>query len=676
MIYDLDSDVVLGRGDRAEIRLEDPFASSRHARVYRQGNILVVEDLRSTNGTYLNEELLETPRPLHPGDRVRIGDSEFTFEVDWPMLRVAEQYATTDTGRQRRANEDSLLARSPLFVVADGMGGAQAGEVASKIAVDLFEQGLGDTVQPEGDLAARASAANARIHELSHTNAEQAGMGTTLTAVYVAPEEVAIAHVGDSRAYRLRAGELMRLTDDHSLVDELMRQGKITPEEAIDHPQRSVITRALGPEPAVEIDTRSYAARAGDVYLLCSDGLTTMLPEERLSEILRSHQRLRDAGEALIAAANDAGGRDNITVVLFRLEDPAAPAAGADPATEEQSAIVARSPRRPRSPHGFGGSRELPGERPPVQLGDASAVALASEPQPRISPSPCEHAARACRPRPQPRQASAGACEARAAPGRIGRAGRDRLGRLSGARIGVLRRHQLPWPGHALRGVPYQLPGGIDLYNSEYVSGVSASTLSARATADAARPLAALGRRRGRAAAQPRTGAARVNRPIVRLYGLVVVLFALLVAFTSRWTVFEACSLRENPLNQRALLSRSGSSAARSSPPTGPCWRTACAAAKAPFNAPTRPASCSPRRSATTTPTSAQRAWSASATGAGWPIERCKPAGDPRPAPGQATAGREVITTLDPRAQRTAVAALGEHEGAVVALDPRTGAVG
>ena len=113
-------------------------------------------------------------------------------------------------------------------------------------------------------------------------------MGTTLTAVYVGAEEVAIAHVGDSRAYCLRDGELLRLTDDHSLVDELIRQGKLTPEEAVEHPQRSVITRALGPEPEVEIDTRSYRARDGDVYLLCSDGLTTMVPDAQLVEILLS----------------------------------------------------------------------------------------------------------------------------------------------------------------------------------------------------------------------------------------------------------------------------------------------------------------------------------------------------------------------------------------------------
>jgi serine/threonine protein phosphatase PrpC len=222
------------------------------------------------------------------------------------MLRVIEQYSATDTGRQRRANEDSLLARTPLFVVADGMGGAQAGEVASRTAVEVFRGGLGEDASsdPEGSLVARALEANTRIHELSQANAEQAGMGTTLTAAYVGAEEVSVAHVGDSRAYCLRDGELLRLTDDHSLVDELLRQGKLTPEEAEDHPQRSIITRALGPEPEVEVDTRTHRARAGDVYLLCSDGLTTMIAEAEVGAILRSASRLRDAGEALLAAAN------------------------------------------------------------------------------------------------------------------------------------------------------------------------------------------------------------------------------------------------------------------------------------------------------------------------------------------------------------------------------------
>src|SRR6266851_3020230 len=274
------------------------------------------------------------------------------------MLRVAEQYAVTDTGRQRRANEDSLLARSPLFVVADGMGGAQAGEVASRIAVESFRPGLEDATHPERALASLARSANARVHELSHSNAEQAGMGTTLTAIYVGEDEVAIAHVGDSRAYCLRDGELLRLTDDHSLVDELMRQGRLTPEEAVEHPQRSVITRALGPEGTVEVDTRSFSARAGDVYLLCSDGLTTMVGEDEILALLLANPLLHDAGEALIAAANEAGGRDNITVVLLRLEEVRVGApAGAehptltgsphDPASPPQPAVPPVSPRTP-----------------------------------------------------------------------------------------------------------------------------------------------------------------------------------------------------------------------------------------------------------------------------------------------------------------------------------------
>jgi PPM family protein phosphatase len=386
------------------------------------------------------------------------------------MLRVAEQYAATDTGRQRRANEDSLLARSPLFVVADGMGGAQAGEVASRIAVNVFEEGLGDTAQPESGLAARAGAANARIHELSHSNAEHAGMGTTLTAVYVAPEEVAIAHVGDSRAYRLRAGELMRLTEDHSLVDELMRQGKITPEEAADHPQRSVITRALGPEPSVEVDTRSYSARAGDVYLLCSDGLTTMLAEERVAELMRLNRRLRDAGEALVAAANAAGGRDNITVVLFRLEDPSAPAPALAPETEEQAVLA---------------------PAPPDDRVEADAIPVSDA-------RPDSHAADALTPVAPPRQPVQPRSPRRPtsarAPDRTRKRRRLRrmvpaaivlaiLGLLaSGAYLAAQSVYFIGTNARGLvtlyNGVPYQLPGGIKLYSSDYVSGVSASTLS------------------------------------------------------------------------------------------------------------------------------------------------------------------------------------------------------
>jgi protein phosphatase len=379
------------------------------------------------------------------------------------MLRVAEQYAGSDTGRQRRANEDSLLARAPLFVVADGMGGAQAGEVASRIAVESFQPGLQATSHPELELAQLARAANARIHELSHANAEQAGMGTTLTAVYVGEQEVAIAHVGDSRAYCLRDGQLLRLTDDHSLVDELLRQGRLTPEEAVEHPQRSVITRALGPEGMVEVDTRSFRARDGDVYLLCSDGLTTMIGEEEIAATLVAHERLRDAGEALIAAANQAGGRDNITVVLLRLEEVQH---GAPAPIEEGATMVA-----------------APGVSAPQQSsdgasGDHSAVGVAALNSTSAPPStrrrPRAAATAASRPRRRRRIRHAGALALTLVV----------LGLLgAGAYLALQSVYFIGTNNRGLvtmfEGLPYRLPDNLNLYTSSYVSGVSASTLNA-----------------------------------------------------------------------------------------------------------------------------------------------------------------------------------------------------
>jgi protein phosphatase len=396
---------------------------------------------------------------------------------------VAEQYAVSDTGRQRRANEDSLLARAPLFVVADGMGGAQAGEVASKIAVDHFDPGVGETSRPELALAGLARAANARIHELSHATPEQAGMGTTLTAIYVGEQDVAIAHVGDSRAYCLRDGELVRLTDDHSLVDELMRQGRLTPEEAVEHPQRSVITRALGPEDTVEVDTRSFRARGGDVYLLCSDGLTTMLAEQEISELVRSEPTLRDAGEALVAAANAAGGRDNITVILLRLEEVSA-RAGA-----------------PAAPEPLTSELPLPGPLPPADTAAAApaAAAQAVADQPAHAPLAEEEPAPAAPAAPGPIEDTAPVTPRRprmgppppaaAPPAR--RRGRRALALLVLAGVialiaagGYLALQSVYFIGTNNRGlvtlyqgVPYELPGNIRLYSSSYVSGVSAGTL-------------------------------------------------------------------------------------------------------------------------------------------------------------------------------------------------------
>src|SRR5580704_9451659 len=239
------------------------------------------------------------------------------------MIRVAEHVARTDTGHQRATNEDSHLERAPVFVVADGMGGAQAGEVASQLAVTQFTDELpgqdGDGAEQRLALAVRK--ANAEIHALSETDVRRAGMGTTLTAAYVGRGEVSFAHVGDSRAYRLRRGELERITEDHSLVEELLRRGRLTEEEAEEHPQRSIITRALGPEPEVEVDTVTVAAQDGDVYLICSDGLTSMVGEAAIGAILRDAPDITTAAEQLVSAALDAGGRDNVTVVLFRVEE-------------------------------------------------------------------------------------------------------------------------------------------------------------------------------------------------------------------------------------------------------------------------------------------------------------------------------------------------------------------
>jgi PPM family protein phosphatase len=396
------------------------------------------------------------------------------------MLRVAEQYAGTDTGRQRRGNEDSLLARAPLFVIADGMGGARAGEVASRLAVESFTRGIDAAAEPERALARLVREANTRIYERSHERPEEAGMGTTLTALYVGEDEVSLAHVGDSRAYRMRDGRLERLTDDHSLVDEMIREGRLTPEEAFEHPQRSVITRALGNESDVDVDTFSVRALPGDVYLLCSDGLTDMVGEEELTRLLRKRvSRLRDVGEELIGAANEAGGRDNITVVLVRVEDVHAPSAGArtgpdaqgDSETVEAAALAA------------------PAEGAAGDEGAAAAGAFGEaghEGEERSGDARDQPRARVPRP-PRARRAA----EVEPAPQRSRKRRRAVVLAVlavvlaliaTGAYVASQSVYFIGTNSRGLvtlfRGVPVRLPGGIVLYQSDYVTGVSASTLA------------------------------------------------------------------------------------------------------------------------------------------------------------------------------------------------------
>ena len=227
----------------------------------------------------------------------------------------------TDPGRRRRRNEDAYVCEPPLFAIADGMGGAQAGEVASGLAAAVLEEATGDE-RGEERVSSLIQEANRRVFQRSNEDAATSGMGTTMTVALVDHTDgtIAFGHVGDSRAYRVRGGELEQLTDDHSLVGELVRSGRLSPEEAESHPQRSVITRALGTEPDVDVDTFTVDAEPGDIYLLCSDGLTDMTSTRDILAAVESSNDLDDAAHALVRAANDGGGEDNITVVLFQID--------------------------------------------------------------------------------------------------------------------------------------------------------------------------------------------------------------------------------------------------------------------------------------------------------------------------------------------------------------------
>jgi protein phosphatase len=237
-------------------------------------------------------------------------------------VRIAASHAGTDPGRKRRINEDSFVIAPPLFAVADGMGGAQAGEIASALAAGALEES-GANGGGERRVAELIQEANRRVHERATTDAATAGMGTTITAALVEPDgQVVFGHVGDSRAYLLRNDKLEQLTNDHTLVAELVRRGELSPGEAEVHPQRSVITRALGTDPDVDIDTFAVDAQPGDVYLICSDGLSSMIDAREIEGILRQHRTdLVGAARSLIQAANRGGGEDNITAVLFAVED-------------------------------------------------------------------------------------------------------------------------------------------------------------------------------------------------------------------------------------------------------------------------------------------------------------------------------------------------------------------
>jgi serine/threonine protein phosphatase PrpC len=365
-------------------------------------------------------------------------------------LRVVEQAGLTDVGRQREANEDSLVVSAPVFAVADGMGGARAGEVASRIAAEAFEEQRDSSAPPERQLEQVAKEANRRIYELALRDEAHRGMGTTLTAALVAGDAVSIGHVGDSRAYRLRDGELEQLTHDHSLVAELERSGQLTAEAAESHPQRSIITRALGPEPDVEVDTHTHPARAGDVYVLCSDGLTGMISDDELTALVRGGGSLEEAATALVRAANQSGGRDNITVVLFRLGEGGERAVAVD----DEAETIHRG----------------------LTVDDVNA---AVEEQERAGAAVESSSAQ--------RRVARRAATARPARSRARRAGTALVALLVVGAIGVgawLAARQVYFVATddtglvtVYRGLPYELPFGVDLYSARYRSGVPAATI-------------------------------------------------------------------------------------------------------------------------------------------------------------------------------------------------------
>lgn len=237
----------------------------------------------------------------------------------------------TDQGRIRTSNEDSFIVngRSKLFLVADGMGGHAAGEVASHIASTTVEELLTAPGDSQGDpaetLRLAAQSANAGIYEAQRENPEYLGMGSTLTALIFRSAQYYIAHVGDSRAYLLRDGTLDQLTRDHSVVWHLYESGVLRKEDLSRHPQKNLIIRSIGPHPQVEIDIESGEARERDVFLLCSDGLTDVLPDEAIRRVLSDGDKTpQELADTLVDAANMGGGPDNVTVVVVRLEPGAA----------------------------------------------------------------------------------------------------------------------------------------------------------------------------------------------------------------------------------------------------------------------------------------------------------------------------------------------------------------
>jgi protein phosphatase len=250
-----------------------------------------------------------------------------------------ELHAAVDPGRARTNNEDSVALdeSASLAVLADGMGGYNAGEVASNMATSFIRDELGRWLREASSQASDAEVrramdicvdnANRAIFNAANTNPQYAGMGTTLVVAVFRGARLLVGHVGDSRAYRLRAGKLSQITRDHSLLQEQIDAGLITPEQAAFSSNKNLVTRAVGVEDAVMLETHQHEVQTGDLFLLCSDGLSDMLDDAAIARLMQAHEALPACATALIDAANDAGGKDNISVALVRVTGAAGLAA-------------------------------------------------------------------------------------------------------------------------------------------------------------------------------------------------------------------------------------------------------------------------------------------------------------------------------------------------------------
>ena len=236
--------------------------------------------------------------------------------------------ARTDVGCVREQNEDSMLVKPPLLVVADGIGGQEAGEVASKIAVDTMAREAPTTADSTA-LGDAVIEANRQVMDAAAFGHGRQGMGTTMTAAVIDGNKMAVAQVGDSRCYRLRDGELEQLTHDHSLIASLVETGQITEEEARTHPSRSIITKALGSDPYLVPDLFEFDVKKGDKILLCSDGLHGMVPKEEIAQVLSSNAHPQRTANKLVELAKSHGGQDNITVVVANIANTNRPASAA-----------------------------------------------------------------------------------------------------------------------------------------------------------------------------------------------------------------------------------------------------------------------------------------------------------------------------------------------------------